>query len=79
MQQQQQDDDGAAAAARASREEAEALRKRMVKQHDACERAIDLMIGSNRYIRHMLGSLNARGCPVSPRHESRWRLTIVSF
>ncbi len=42
----------------------EAQRKRVAKNHDACERSIDTMLGSNLYIKHMIASLNERGCSV---------------
>ena len=39
--------------------------RRIKKQHLNCVRSIDTILGSSHYVRHLVASLNARGCDVS--------------
>jgi hypothetical protein len=41
--------------------------KKTIKQHLDCEASVDEVLNRNRYVNHLLGVMNARGCPNSRR------------
>jgi hypothetical protein len=41
--------------------------KKTIKQHLDCEASVDEVLNKNRYVKHLLGVMNARGCPNSRR------------
>jgi hypothetical protein len=47
-----------------SRDELAKEKLRAEQLHDRCERAVDIALGGDHYVRHLVEDMNSRGCPV---------------
>ncbi len=52
-------------------EDEAAKEKRRMKQNGDCVRAVEAVLGGDRYVRHLIGSMNVRGCQVGQSTGSK--------